>query len=116
MIKGDERYIQTLKPTLWIGKNGFSEEIAEELKHQLKARGVVKIKWLSNTEMDDSELAALSRLASAEVLAVRGKVVILGAKNRGKADAAPAGKEKAGSFASRRQEARLRSRKNQYWR
>ena len=82
MTKNDMSYIQTLKPTVWIGKNGFSEEIAAELKHQLKARGVVKVKWLASTDMNADEAAELAKLVSAEVIALRGKTAVLGAKNR----------------------------------
>ena len=87
MTKNDMSYIQTLKPTVWIGKNGFSEEIAAELKHQLKARGVVKVKWLASTDMNAAEAAELAKMVSAEIIALRGKTAVLGAKNR---SAAPA--------------------------
>ena len=82
MKKEDERYIQTLKPTVWIGKNGFSEEIAAELKNQLKSRGVVKVKWLSSVMMEEGEAEDLAKLVSAEVVGVRGKIAVLVAKNR----------------------------------
>lgn len=112
--KGDESYIQTLKPTVWIGKNGFSEEIAEELKRQLKVRGVIKVKWLSSAEVDEGEVLELASLVSAEVLALRGKVVVLGAKNRGSGNAVSSVKSGTTGAVSRRAEAHRRIRRNQF--
>lgn len=111
--KRDESYIQTLKPTVWVGKNGFSGEIAEELKRQLKVRGVVKVKWLSSAEVDEEEVSALASLVSADVLAARGKVAVLGAKNRGSESAVSSAKSRAGPV-SRRAEAHRRLRKSQF--
>ena len=110
--KRDESYIQTLKPTVWVGINGFSREIAEELKRQLKVRGVIKVKWLSSAEVDEEEVSALASLVSAEVLALRGKVAVLGAKNRGSGTASSV-KPGAGAV-SRRAEAHRRLRKSQF--
>lgn len=111
--KRDESYIQTLKPTVWVGKNGFSREIAEELKRQLKVRGVIKVKWLSSAEVDEEEVSALASLVSAEVLALRGKVAVLGAKNRGSESVVSSAKSGAGAV-SRRAEAHRRLRKGQF--
>lgn len=107
MKKEDERYIQTLKPTVWIGKNGFSDEIAAELRQQLKTRGVVKIKWLSSVMMEEGDAEELAKLVSAEVLGVRGKIAVLAAKNRPAQQTPESSLKKAA--VSRRQEAHRRS-------
>ena len=44
--------MQDLKPTVWIGKQGCSETMIEEIVEQLKKRSMIKVKWLQNTEVD----------------------------------------------------------------
>lgn len=56
----------------------------DEIKRQLDTRKVIKVKWLQSTEMDAAEVAELAKTVSADVLASRGKMVVFGAKNRGK--------------------------------
>ncbi len=106
MKKEDEHYIQMLKPTVWIGKNGFSDEIAAELRLQLKARGVVKVKWISSVMMEAGDAEELGGLVSAEVVGVRGKIAVLAAKNRLAAKPEAAARK---STVSRRLEAHCRS-------
>ena len=38
--------LNSLKPTVWIGKKGFNEDIALEINHQLKTKGYIKVKIL----------------------------------------------------------------------
>ena len=77
-------YIQTLKPTIWVGKNGCTEDLVEETRRQLEARKVIKIKWLQSCDLDEEEILELAQKTSAEVLDSRGRMVVLGAENRGK--------------------------------
>ena len=79
-----ESYIQTLKPTIWVGKNGCTEDLVGETRRQLEARKVIKIKWLQSCDLDEEEILELAQKTSAEVLDSRGRMVVLGAKNRGK--------------------------------
>ncbi|MDV0441818.1 YhbY family RNA-binding protein [Methanorbis furvi] len=79
-----ESYIQTLKPTIWVGKNGCTDDLVEETRRQLDARKVIKIKWLQSSDMDEAEILELAARTSAEVLDSRGRMVVLGAKNRGR--------------------------------
>jgi RNA-binding protein YhbY len=79
-----ESYIQTLKPTIWVGKNGYTDDLIAEVRRQLDARKVIKIKWLQSSDMNDEEVNDLAKTVSAEVIAARGRMVVLGAKNRGK--------------------------------
>ena len=83
-----ESYIQTLKPTIWIGKNGCTEDLVEETSRQLEARKVIKIKWLQNCDLDEAEILELAEITSADVLDSRGRMVVLGVKDRGKLPAA----------------------------
>lgn len=80
-----ESYIQTLKPTIWVGKNGCTDDLITETRHQLEARKVIKIKWLRSCDLDEAEILELALKTSAEVLDSRGRMVVLGAKNRGRA-------------------------------
>lgn len=75
--------MQDLKPTVWIGKQGCSETMIEEIVAQLKKRKLIKIKWLQNTEVDPVVVAAQ---AKAKLVEVRGRTMVLAEK----AKAAPA--------------------------
>ena len=72
---GGERLHQ-LKATVWIGKQGCTDAIVEEIRIQLKTRPRVKIKWLRNCEIDPDEIALR---AGARLLQVRGRTMVLGA-------------------------------------
>ncbi|HJJ63886.1 MAG TPA: YhbY family RNA-binding protein [Methanocorpusculum sp.] len=106
-----ENYVQTLKPTIWVGKNGCTDDIADEVRRQLEARKVIKIKWLQNSDATEEEIRELAKLVAADVLAVRGKIAVLGAKNRGKAvSLGPQKKQQAKPAPTAR-----RKLKNAYW-
>ena len=79
-----ESYIQTLKPTIWVGKNGCTADLIEETRRQLQARKVIKIKWLQSCDLDEAEILELAEKTSADVLDSRGRMVVFGAKNRGR--------------------------------
>ncbi|HJJ98594.1 MAG TPA: YhbY family RNA-binding protein [Methanocorpusculum sp.] len=89
-----ESHIQTLKPTIWVGKNGCTEDLIGEVRRQLEARKVIKIKWLQSCDLDEEEILELAQKTSAEILDSRGRMVVLGAKNRGKLPVVPLGKGK----------------------
>ncbi|NLC91607.1 MAG: YhbY family RNA-binding protein [Methanocorpusculum parvum] len=83
--------MQTLKPTIWVGKNGYTDDLLAEIRRQLETRKVIKIKWLQSSDMKTEEVQDLASSVSAEVIAARGRMVVLGAKNRGKVlEAGPA--------------------------
>jgi len=71
---------QDLKPTVWIGKSGYSETLIEEIRLQVKVRKYVKIKWLRSTDVDPEEIA---RLAKADLVGVRGRTMVLAERGRG---------------------------------
>lgn len=71
---------QDLKPTVWIGKNGYSETLIEEIRLQLKERKYIKVKWLRSTDVDPEEIA---RLAKADLVGVRGRTMVLAERGRG---------------------------------
>ena len=63
-----------LKPTIWVGKRGITNVLIDEIRRQLKARKVVKVRWLRNTEVDPEEIAAS---AGAVLVEVRGRTLVL---------------------------------------
>jgi RNA-binding protein len=67
--------LHQLKATVWIGKQGCTDAIVEEIRIQLKTRPRVKIKWLRNCEIDPDEIALR---AGARLLQVRGRTMVLG--------------------------------------
>lgn len=69
-----------LKPLLNVGKKGLDDSVIDEIKKQLKARRLIKIKVLRSAEegMDVKAVGEeLSRLTSSELIDVRGRAVIL---------------------------------------
>ena len=71
----DKAPMQTLKPTVWIGKKGCTPEAVAEIRRQLEARRPVKVRFLRGVEMDPEALASA---VQGEVLGVRGRTVVFG--------------------------------------
>mgnify|MGYP000471630490 FL=1 len=75
-----------LKATVRIGKKGLSESVINEIKTQLKARKVVKVKVLKNyaesvLDFDRFKFAEeLAEKVDAKLLGVRGRCILLAAK------------------------------------
>jgi len=75
-------------PVVNIGKKGLDEAVIEEIKNVLKARGIVKVKLLKNFReaygLSPEEAAVvLSQRLSAEIVGVRGFVIVLKKAIRG---------------------------------
>jgi len=77
----DTSPMQTLKPTVWIGKKGCTPEAMAEIRRQLGAKKPVKVRFLRGAEMDPEALAAGT---GGEVLGVRGRTVVLGKAGKGR--------------------------------
>jgi RNA-binding protein len=73
----EKRTVHELKPTVWIGKRGVTDEAVEEIAHQLEERKVVKIRWLHSADVDPEALAART---GSEVVDCRGRTVVLAAR------------------------------------
>lgn len=71
--------MQDLKPTVWIGKQGNSPTMIEEIVAQLKTRKTIKVKWLQNTEVDPE---AIAREANAVLIEVRGRTMVLSERRK----------------------------------
>ena len=70
----DKSPMQTLKPTVWIGKKGSTPEAVAEIRRQLEGRKPVKVRFLRGAEMDPETLAAET---GGEILGVRGRTLVL---------------------------------------
>lgn len=69
-----------IKPILNIGKNGITESVIEEIKKQVKAYRLVKIKMLKTTPEGEDIKQAAEKLADATgttLIEVRGSTVVL---------------------------------------
>ena len=75
----NDKPMQDLKPTVWIGKQGSTETMIGEIEAQLKNRHTIKVKWLQNIEVDP---AAIATQAKAELVSVRGRTMILKEKKK----------------------------------
>jgi len=71
--------MQDLRPTVWIGKQGCTGTVVEEIIQQLEKRKVVKVKVLSNTEIDFEDVAAR---AGSDLVEVRGKTFVLARRRK----------------------------------
>jgi RNA-binding protein len=80
-MNGDDknRAIQDLKPTIWIGKQGCTGTLIEEIKQQLDKRKLVKVKWLRNCEVDPVSIAELS---GGDLIDVRGRTMVIAARKK----------------------------------
>jgi len=79
MTEQNDRSMQDLKPTVWIGKQGCTETMIEEIVSQLKKRKLIKVKWLQNTEVDPADITLR---AKAKLVEVRGRTMVLAEKGK----------------------------------
>lgn len=79
MSNQPDRSMQDLKPTVWIGKQGCTETMIDEIVEQLKKRGMIKVKWLQNTQIDPETVALQAR---ATLVEVRGRTMVLEEKKK----------------------------------
>jgi len=80
MTEQNDRSMQDLKPTVWIGKQGCTETMIGEIIAQLKKRKLIKVKWLQNTEVDPEDIALR---AKAKLVEARGRTMVLAEKGKG---------------------------------
>jgi RNA-binding protein len=87
MSEQDDRSMQDLKPTVWIGKQGCTGTMIEEIVAQLKTRKIIKVKWLQNIEVDPKAVAAESK---AKLIEVRGRTMVLAVSGKAAGTKVPA--------------------------
>jgi RNA-binding protein len=74
-----ETSMQDLRPTVWIGKQGCTETLIQEIRDQLVRRKIIKVKWLQNADVDPEEVAVC---AGADIVEVRGRTMLLARKQK----------------------------------
>ena len=79
MSSQTDRSMQDLKPTVWIGKQGCTGTMIDEIVEQLKKRRMIKVKWLQNTQIDPETVASQ---AHATLVVVRGRTMVLEEKKK----------------------------------
>jgi RNA-binding protein len=79
MSEEANKLMQELKPTVWIGKQGCTETMIEEIVEQLKKRKMIKVKWLQNAQIDPEIVASQ---AHAKLVEVRGRTMVLEEKRK----------------------------------
>jgi RNA-binding protein len=79
MSDNADQPMQDLKPTVWIGKQGCTGTMIEEIVAQLKKRTMIKVKWLQNTDVDPKAVAGQ---AQATLVEVRGRTMVLARKGK----------------------------------
>ena len=77
MSEEANKLMQDLKPTVWIGKQGCTETIIEEIVSQLRHRKMIKVKWLQSVEVDPEAIALQAR---AKLVETRGRTMVLADK------------------------------------
>ncbi len=77
--KKTDRGMQDLRPTVWIGKQGCTGTIIQEIVSQLDKRDMVKVKVLQHTEVDPRQIADR---AGADLLDVRGKTFVVAKRKK----------------------------------
>jgi RNA-binding protein len=68
------------KPTVWVGKDGFTPQVSSEIEHQLEKQKMLKIRILKSALLQDTAQAIAAKAAEqagASLVEVRGHVFIL---------------------------------------
>lgn len=74
-----------LEPIFRIGKEGFSETLAQGVLEALTPRELIKVKILQNSEVDKNEVAyEIAEAIEAEVVGIIGRTIIFYKENQDK--------------------------------
>jgi RNA-binding protein len=68
------------KPTVWVGKDGFTPQVSSEIENQLEKQKMLKIRILKSALLQDTAQAIAAKAAEqagASLVEVRGHVFIL---------------------------------------
>ncbi len=75
----NDHAMQELRPTVWIGKQGCTEPVVDEIIQQLERRTMVKVKVLSTSEIDPRDVAART---GSDLVEIRGKTFVLARRRK----------------------------------
>ena len=68
----------SIKPTVWVGKDGFDLNVYEQIKQELFNHELIKISLNpSMDKLDDNNLSELATKAGADVVTQIGKKIVL---------------------------------------
>lgn len=67
----------TIKSTIWIGKDGITENVIKQLSEELFNHELIKITVQESLELTDSEITELAVKLGAEVVTTIGRKIIL---------------------------------------
>ncbi|OGS56924.1 MAG: hypothetical protein A3K60_01915 [Euryarchaeota archaeon RBG_19FT_COMBO_56_21] len=74
---------QAIQATVYVGKDGISDKVLDEISRQLDKNKLVKVKLLPAVEQDRKEAAQELAIKSSSVLVeVRGRTVLLAKERR----------------------------------
>ena len=74
---------QALQATVYVGKDGISDKVLDEISRQLDKNKLVKVKLLPAVEQDRKEAAQeLATKSSSVLVEVRGRTVLLAKERR----------------------------------
>jgi RNA-binding protein len=67
-----------LEPIVRVGKDGYSDNLAQSIVEAITPRELIKVKILQNVELDKREIAEkLAEKVGAEIVGIIGRTVIL---------------------------------------
>lgn len=73
-----KKQAHNLNPIFRVGKDGFSEELANGIADAIAPRELIKVKILQNSEEEKKEVAEkIANAISAEIVAIIGRTIIL---------------------------------------
>ena len=68
----------TIKPTIWVGKDGFTESVLKQITEELFNHELIKIAVQDNIEMpSEFELTEIAVKLGADVVTVIGRKIVL---------------------------------------
>jgi len=80
-----KRELSTEKPTIWVGKEGATPRMVNEVSRQLEKREIVKVRILKSALKDEEAKSVASKIAeqtSSTLIEVRGHTLLLYKRRR----------------------------------
>jgi len=75
-----KRELSAEKPTIWVGKEGATPQIVNEISRQLEKKEIVKVRILKSALKDEEAKSVASKIAeqtASTLIEVRGHTLIL---------------------------------------
>ena len=68
----------SLKPVVWVGKDGFSENVLKQIDEELFNRELIKISLQDNVDLpNEFELSEIATKLSADIVTTIGRKIVL---------------------------------------